>query len=419
MKTKIAILGAGTGSAVSILSLIDEALKLEQLDNFEFICIHDPNIETIGVGEGLSVYVASLLLSVLGYTFDENNTPFDETIRGGTYSYWEKANKNFKIVYKNGAPGLHVNAAKFSKWVIDECQKKYKNFIETHDTIKDTLQQHDKVSIVGLEKTYDVDFVIDCRGFPTKEEFDSSEYEFLPDEEVFVNSVIIYPEFKHYDEPFTSAWIHDNGWIFGIPLQHRKAFGFLYNNKMLSEEKALEEFSKRKPDLDPNKVRKLSWNQYYRKKAIDGRILYNGNKIYFFEPHMGLPLHYYMAIISQFISLLFATDKNTSIEYFNNEINNYHISSIEKIKTLISINYVGKNNIDNEYWNDAKYRARNIMKNSNSLFNFYKENKAFSTAQGLDPAYWDHPNKTYWDMDNKLMYQYLDGYDIDLEEIYK
>jgi hypothetical protein len=109
-------------------------------------------------------------------------------------------------------------------------------------------------------------------------------------------------------------------------------------------------------DEQLEKCNKFTWKQYYKKKAITGKVLSLGNRLYFFEPTQALPLHYYMDIGIEFLENLF----NPDVE---NYINRYHASAITDIETLIALNYQGINNIDSVYWKSIPGQAYAVLKN--------------------------------------------------------
>ena len=300
-KFKFGFIGGGTASAISMLSIANDFIKSAGHDKFidhvELVCIHDPAIPKLHVGESLSPYIHQILIDVFNYSF-ENKKEFNETLRKGTQFYWEKNSKNFFVPYESPY-GLHVNSANFSDWVIENLIKQFKNVSEIKENIKSIEQNEQSVTLYGTENKYeDFTFIFDCKGFPSTQELNSNLYEKIDSQ--FVNGVLLYQDFKQYNEHFSSATLHDNGWMFGIPLQHRKAFGYCYNTNFLTKEQALQNFSKL-VNVEKEKVKSLNWEQYYRKVAIDRRIVYTGNKLYFYEPHGGMPLHYYCLFAIEFI----------------------------------------------------------------------------------------------------------------------
>jgi hypothetical protein len=264
------------------------------------------------------------------------------------------------------------------------------------------IQQNEKHAIVVCEnKIFEYDYVIDCRGTPKKEEFETGDYVYSDFETV--NSAIIYPEFKSYDEDYTGVTFHKNGWMFGIPLQHRKSFGYLYNGDITSKEKALDHFKLLKPELEQDKLRYLNWKHYYRKKAMDGRILYMGNKLYFFEPVMGLPLHYYTLVCEGLLNHLFDYFKlNCDIAPY---INTLHEADISKIQDLIAFNYVGENNMKTDFWIETKQKGINRLRNSSRF------------KEWADCVIENNFVKPYFPHNWEIMIQYLKGYKIDLNKV--
>jgi Tryptophan halogenase len=394
---KIGIIGAGTASAVSLISML-HVFRERRFNDYEIVCIADPKIPITHVGESLSSLILLKMIDVLDFDFVDDLIEIDGTLRIQSRAFWERANgHDFKVKY--GLPGLHVNSEKFSKFVIDRILKLYPNVSIVYDNVEKIIDTDDGATLfLSDNKSVDFTFVINCTGTPTAEEL-AKDYE-VP-EFISVNAAILYPDFKKYDEMFTSSYVHDNGWMFGVPLQHRKAFGYCYNNNITSKEEAIKDFSEIK-NIDASTCRSFEWSQYYRKKIIERSVLYLGNKLYFLEPQQGLPLHFYGMMITAFTNELFMPkDINT----IRDEFNRYYRFNIENVQDLIALNYSGECNIDSKFWNYVKEPARQRLKNSEVFQNWLstceKENK-------LIP---------FWFFDEKMIKAYIEGYKIDLGEL--
>lgn len=392
----ICVLGGGTSGAITICSFIDNLIKNNiSLNDISITSIHDPKIDTLKVGESLSPTILKLIERVLGYSYNEKNLLFNETLRHGTKIMWEAANgKNSVLDY--GIPGLHVDSALFSEKVIYRLAFLYSSVNIIEDNISSVSQNNNGVQLIGFKGNYNFDYLIDCRGFPSPDEINSSLYS-KPSHE-FVNSVLIYPHFKQYNEDYSYAYVHDNGWMFGVPLSHRKAFGFCYNSNFLSEEDAKLKFRKLK-NIDYKSIRKLSWTQYYKNTVKDNRIFTNGNKLYFFEPHQGLPLHYYFTIANHIIQEIIEITPNNSTNVYHNKI-------IKEYEILIALNYAGENRIVSKYWEESKKIAVHLLKTSESFKAWY-----FERTQKFNPV-------DYGTHDAELMDMYLSYYNIDLGKIF-
>lgn len=400
-KYKLGILGYGTSSALSLTTILALAKSRDNINNFTIDCIHDPLIPTIAVGESLSPMMIKFVNEVIDENIFDLKSEFDGTYRYGGVNEWENGlGTPFTVKYIKA--GLHVNSEKFSKFLFNKIRKKYiKTFKVYHGHVTDVDNGPTGVTVHTDRGSYNYDYIIDCRGTPTDDILNNGSYSF-PDFET-VNSVLIYPDFKKYDEIYTQSIFHENGWMFGVPLQHRKAFGYLFNNNITVMEDAKIHFKKLIPQIEVEKLRLLKWRHYYRNKAMDGRIFYMGNMLYFFEPAQGLPLHYYGFISTVFLKLLLEyQDDYSSI---CDKINTVHTKSVKyDIQDLISINYAGENRMSSPFWDTMSVQATNRLKNSDNF-------KKFAREKIYNDVY-----TQFWCHDGKLMKQYIEGYNIDLNK---
>jgi hypothetical protein len=394
---KIGIIGAGSTSAVALLQVIkfDSAFR----NGFQVQCINDPNIPIAKVGESTSPPVFNLLKNVLNLEWPDLSE-FHGTLRYYTKYYWEPATGQDFSVYHAYA-GIHLDSQEFSKYVFRELKSRFPFFSEISDTVVKLEQNEYSVAVHGNDRVYEFDYVIDCRGTPSDEVLDSDEYE---TDNIFrsVNSAILYPDFVNkYDEPFTSSYVHKNGWMFGVPLQHRKTFGYLYNNTITSKEEASNHFAELK-GIDTSNLSKFTWRQYYKKQAMTGRVFTLGNKLYFFEPHQALPLHYYSASTEQFMKMLI---ENAPPEVVAQSVNNMNQIRMEQMQDMIALNYVCENKLESDFWNYQRPRAIEHLKNSHHWQEYIQECK----TQGKICRFSFHPEI--------IMQFYINGYKINLDNL--
>ena len=402
-RIKICVVGSGSAAAAFIL----QALCFCK-DGAPFIidCIHNPKISILTVGESCSYIITKNIRTSLlsGANINSIIDEFDGRTRLGTVQTWENdlGHKFITNYMPNENKAMHINSEKFSKFVLKKANELYEGiFTEQHKNVLDIQQNGKCATVVCEDGNLEYDYVVDCRGTPTTEEFNNDDYAYTDFETV--NSVMIYPEFKSYDEHYTSAKFHKNGWMFGIPLRHRKAFGYLYNNQITSKDEALNHFKLLKPELEEEKLRYFNWKQYYRKKAMDGRILYMGNKLYFFEPIMGLPLHYYTLVSQGFLNHLYDYFKSScDIENF---VNSLHTADISKIQDVVAFNYVGENNMKSKFWLETKQNGIKRLRNS------------IRFKEWADCVIENDFVKPYFPHNYEIIIQYLDGYKIDLNKV--
>ena len=105
----------------------------------------------------------------------------------------------------------------------------------------------------------DADYIMDCRGKPTKEEL-KEKYRGLNSP---VNSVLLGTTPPDESQKWTLSEATPHGWTFGIPLPNSINYGYLYNNTITTDKEAEEDFIKR---FDVEVQRSLTFSNYCIKK---------------------------------------------------------------------------------------------------------------------------------------------------------
>lgn len=393
---KIGVLGAGTAGIIAIAEMLYRRRDMA-VDTLQITCIHDPSIPTIEVGESLSSPNFTTLDAVLQLRGTERLHLLDGTPRYYTKLHFDNEHDNFSVNYLS--MGVHINSQTLSTTAMQILVENYPEFSEVHDSVKDVLQTEDYVTVVGSHASYVFDYVIDCRGFPTKEELTSSRYE---TDNIFtsVNSVILFPDFSKYDEPYSSMYFHKHGWMFGVPLAHRKAYGYLYNNKITTEEEAIQHFSELK-GIDASPLRKFSWTPYYKKEIMEGRVLYLGNQLYLFEPAGALPLYYYLTVMDSFVR-----NAHVPAPALAASLNAYHATSMGVIKNLVAMHYCGDvHTYDSGFWAHTKTSAIKWLAKSATWRAWAKD---VAELNGGMLQYYFHPAC--------IMREYVQGFKIDVAD---
>lgn len=403
----VCILGAGTPSAISIACLVHSFNLRGQLHKLRIKCIHDPKIPTLTVGESISPAVTEKFCDALNIKLSDVLDQVDGTHRHGSIiSYENDSSKTFKIKYKDGVFGMHANSEKLSQFVINELARQYPSVMSIHhDNVSDIVQDINSAQVHCISGDVHIcDYVIDSRGTPTNSELESDDYVFSDFETV--NSIIVYPDFTKYNEQYTQSTFHLNGWMFGVPLQHRKGFGYMFNKDITPIEEAQDHFKKLVPQVDLDKTRQFNWRHYYKKHCMDGRVLFTGNKLYFYEPSMGNPVQHFLGISNTFAEKIMDTNTEgwtpwgsfIDIGRYINFINEIYMN---KIQDLVAFNYIG-NSADSNFWKKISWSANNRLKKS-------KDFKIFANNVINKKIY-----SSFWTHDPDIMRTYVEGYKIDL-----
>jgi hypothetical protein len=366
---KFCVVGAGTAGAINMLGIVN-AMKRHG-KKFKITCIYDPNKPTIQVGESSSSPLLSLLCDNLNFKVLRDLPEVDGTIKYGVrYLNWTK-DGDFYVYH--GSPAIQFNSQKFSFWALKQFKELYPDSItEIHDTVKDIVNLDSSAKVVGDKAEYIYDYVIDCRGFVPDKDLNDTKY-ILP-EFVSVNSVILYPELKQYNEMYTTSQAHQDGWMFGIPLTYRKTFGYLYNNTVTPFETARQNFKELKsiPDDLINNLRNFSWTPYYKKDALDGNILSSGNRSFFFEPSQAFSLHHYLVLADVFVEGILS--KESPRDY----INQFNQERIDEMLDVLAFNYQANTDFTSEFWKYVKQVSNNRLKKSTKFTAWVKSPKDFT-----------------------------------------
>ncbi len=427
MTLRIAIVGAGSAGMVCASTVFGYCR--ERNLSVTFTSIYDPNISPIRVGESMSPMLLGNLNKFL-HIFDFNSScqnfeDLDMITRVGAKHRWEDdVNRGYTINYPTFA--AHFDSAKFIQFSKNKLKLLSPYYNEIHDTVTDIRQSPMEAIVSGTKGTYLFDYVFDCRGFPTQADFDSGDYLF-PEFET-VNSLIVFQEKKQYVHPYTDNIIHRNGWQFGINTTNRKAHGYLYNKDITPKEEALEHFIElnKNVDVDREAVNSFSWKFYYAKRAIDNRIIKMGNKLFFYEPIQGIPLHHYsiftlmcmdyiscshygsmMTDFNDYISQYLELDlsKNTPEEVFNI----YHSHIMEVYFEIICSNYIG-NQMNSDFWNITKSKAMSVLRRSPTFMNFARNVVEYQKGNQQEyPSFYIHPGF--------IIKQYMEGLQVNFHKI--
>jgi hypothetical protein len=234
-------------------------------------------------------------------------------------------------------------------------QENYPNYKLVHGNVQSEMWDDAGVALLINNEINVFDFVIDCRGRPQ----DFTDYKEC---DLILNSALVYDDPEPSDFGFTRHVAHNYGWMFVIPLQHRTSHGLLYNNEFASREDAEKELIRitNATEADIENFRTFPLKPYYCKKTVNGKMLKNGNRAVFFEPMSANSL--YMAV------------KNTQIlsQYMRGEIdqdtaNELCILNYRAVEDLINLIYHGGSIYENDFWEWAKERATNNLKQTDVL----------------------------------------------------
>jgi len=417
MKTnKIIIVGGGSAGWMAAATLIS------QFPNKDITVLESPNIPTVGVGESTLGHInawldllgikdedfmphtdASYKLSIRFEDFYKKGDggfhyPFGEVVenkRIGTKQLWflkkylepetpvtEYANwlypnmalVNNNVLFKNENNELenfdfknfvayHFDATKFGLWLKEHyCKPKgVKHILEDVKTIETNEE-----GIVSLNNIHKADMFIDCTGFKSmllgetlKEHFNDYS-NLLPNNKAWATRVP-YKDKENELVPYTNCTAIENGWVWNIPNWERIGTGYVYSDKYVSDEEALNEF-KRHLDKKGNDYSNSDFRNIKMRVGIHDRLFVKnvcaiGLSAGFIEPLESNGLLSVHEFLIGLVKIMKRGEQNTISQWdrdnFNVDCKNFFDGFVE----FVSIHYALSHRDDTKYWKDISNKS--------------------------------------------------------------
>ena len=227
-----------------------------------------------------------------------------------------------------------------------------------YDELIEDFTQDDKGFVVNLitksKEKIDGDLFIDCTGFSRllidkiqKNNFISYTNQLMP------NSALTFHLENNEDtiiNNFTHVSAKKFGWLWDIPLQHRKGMGYVYNDNFIDAEQAQKEIEN---DLGikitPRSNIKFEAGRY--EKFWCKNVLSTGLSSAFVEPLEATSIHMTMLQVNYFLSYYF-TNQMSFDDFSINNYNNSMTSCWDDIKDFIVLHYHSPRR-DTYFWKEA------------------------------------------------------------------
>lgn len=392
-KKTVAIIGVGSAG---LLSLAHFCTWLDE--DWEIYSIYNPAKPILGIGESTNGEFVGLLERgtrfCLGHQEDLN--ALDATIKfGSKFQNWRENSWINPLL--DGNTAIHFNNHPFKDFVFQRLEKHWpKQFRVIEGDVKGLTNHADRVTVSIDEREIDFDFVIDCMGTP-------SDYEnYVLSDCSPVNRCQIHSITDFDYEPYTDHIAHPHGWMFGVPLQSRKTFGYLYNDQITSKEAAMADM-KQMLGVDKLDNKEYVFKCYYTRTMAEGRICKNGNKALFFEPLVANSMFIYIYTNRLILDYMMG---RTSQERTNDAF----IKSVQELEDVVSYYYQGGSLYSSPFWEHATHHTRTRLEKRlefKKIMNTYrtlKERGILYTAPiyGFKPLTWEI-------VDEQMGYGYIGG----------
>ena len=357
----IAILGGGTVGVMSVCHFL-------RYTNANVTCIFNPSKKILGIGESSNIQLPQLLWESIKFNPALEKENLDCTIKYSVF-YKDWREKNFHSPILPNYYALHFNNFKLQSFVFDQCSKIYK---ERFKVINEDIALLKDSNTEVMVNTHKFDYVIDCRGWP--ESYD----DYYISKNLPLNKALVHPINKPGDWNFTYHYAHKNGWMFGIPLTNRQGWGYLFNDRITTDDKAIEDLQKiLNKKINKNNLNEFKFKPYRSKKLLNNRIIKNGNRAIFYEPLEALSGVIYDNINRLFFDYIANNKSEQQVNYefdiLSQSYENfiafvYHGGSIHNSKFWKETKEMTSEHlINNDTWNSTKAYIKSNNKGLNSF----------------------------------------------------
>jgi len=258
--------------------------------------------------------------------------------------YTEKEN-NYK---KHGSHALHFDARVLAKFLKEKSLERGIYHIDSKVISSEILE--DKILSVTLEDTttMNTDFVVDATGFARYFIGKSlggkwiSYSDSLPANAA--QAFFLKIENKEEIEPYTESTATDYGWIWKIPLQHRYGCGYVYDSRLVSNEKVKKEIISKYGDVEFIKEFKFEPGTF--ENVWIGNCIAVGLSAGFVEPLEATSLQQTVTTLNRVFHE--EVEALTPGDY-REHINKKCFNDSEAIKEFIYLHYM-TNKTNNDFW---------------------------------------------------------------------
>jgi len=424
MTKKLCVVGGGTAGILSALSLVNlkSSVKEEEIQDIQIdFYTGDPDSIT-AVGESTTHDVMSLLWKTLGFNPVFNSfKECDATVKHAVeFIGWGKSGKTTFSPFSGERIACHFKNSKFQKLAMEMLDEN-----KQINVIKET------VNIDDIKNQYE--FVYDCTGFSGNKD------DYIVFEEVPVNHVaVVHIPFKNPHAGTTKHVATPDGWCFEIPLKNETSIGWLFNHDITSVEEAksnMIEYIKEKYDLNMLEydMTEFSFVSGMKQKPIEGNVCVNGNALFFIEPMEANTLQLVNFAQQMYIEILNPNNPSPldyKIEMYSKEVT----TRINHTRKVIALHYLNGSVYDTPFWQHAKEKAYNFLKNDLQFIKYVINMHKGDTFFPIDNEYGNYAThnfllcvrgleleetleKMFWDYIEENEYIYVEATDMILNNL--
>ena len=276
----------------------------------------------------------------------------------------------------------HFDATKFGNWLKEKYFRRLGGRIVSEEIID--ITRHEDGSIKSLilntgdghhNNEISADLYIDCTGFKSlllgytlKEPFESYG-EMLPNNSAWATK----KPYKNKEKElvgYTNCKAVENGWIWNIPLWSRMGTGYVYSDKYISDEDALEQFKSHIGGEDLE-FKNIKMRIGIHKRLWVKNVCAIGLSAGFIEP---LESNGLLSVHEFLVHLINVLKKNTISEFAKQHFNVACRRMYNGFAEFVALHYALSDRTDTEYWRDIQKKEYPIEER------FFNESSDFQGA---------------------------------------
>lgn len=269
----------------------------------------------------------------------------------------------------------HFDATKFGQILKKNyCLPRGVNLIQ--DSVEDVIVNDDGIDYLILKNgdRHKADLYIDCTGFKSLLLSQSLKEEFIPFDDILPNNKAWSTHLPYINkekelECFTNSTALSNGWCWNIPLWSRIGTGYVYSDKFVSDEEALEEFKKylmsdkvliprSREEVDSLNYRPIKMRVGIHNRTWVKNVVAIGLSAGFIEP---LESNGLFTVHEFLLKLIKTLQRNNVYTKFDSDLYNVSVKEMfYEFSEFVALHYSLSNRDDSEYW-------KHLTRNSNRM----------------------------------------------------
>ncbi len=299
----------------------------------------------------------------------------------------------------------HFDATKFGSWLRDFiCLPLGVSHIQS--TVVSITKDNDGISELILENGLKItaDLFIDCTGFKSLLLGQELSEPFISYNKVLPNNKAWATRLSYKDkekelEGFTNCTAINNGWCWNIPLWSRLGTGYVYSDKYVTEEEALNEFKeylmsdkmvvpRTKQEVDSLEFKNISMRVGIHERTFVKNVVAIGLSAGFIEPLESNGLFSVHEFLFRLIDIL----NRNEINQFDRDMYNVEVKRIfDNFAKFVVLHYALSHRDDTQYWKDTQ--NINVSDLDGDPYTVhYGRSDAFYNMVWRYMEEWGHPN---------------------------